>query len=82
VGRIFDPFVQVLHSQNTPSDGVGLGLAISRDLARGMGGDIAVSSTVGSGSVFEFVLPATKEPHERMPLRRRDDDRLGEPVGV
>jgi signal transduction histidine kinase len=82
VGRIFDPFVQLLHGQNTPSDGVGLGLAISRDLARGMGGDITVSSTVGSGSIFEFMLSATKETHERMPLRRRDDDRLGEPVGV
>jgi signal transduction histidine kinase len=82
VGRIFDPFVQVMHGQNTPSDGVGLGLAISRDLARGMGGDITVSSTVGSGSIFEFMLPATREIHERIPIRRRDDDRFGETVGV
>jgi signal transduction histidine kinase len=38
-------------------DGVGLGLAISRDLARGMGGDISVTSTPGEGSIFTVTLP-------------------------
>jgi signal transduction histidine kinase len=38
-------------------EGVGLGLAISRDLARGMGGDLTVASTPGGGSTFTLSLP-------------------------
>jgi signal transduction histidine kinase len=41
--------------------GVGLGLAIGRDLARGMGGDLVVSSTPGSGSIFTLLLPAAAQ---------------------
>jgi signal transduction histidine kinase len=54
---IFDPFYQTGRTLNRPLDGVGLGLAISRDLARGMGGDIAVSSEPGAGSTFTILLP-------------------------
>jgi PAS domain S-box-containing protein len=58
VGRIFDPFVQVdRHLTADSQQGVGLGLAISRDLARGMGGDLSVESAVGRGSVFTLTLP-------------------------
>jgi signal transduction histidine kinase len=55
---IFDPFMQVGRSLNHPEEGVGLGLAISRDLARGMGGDLTVESAPGTGSVFTLRLPA------------------------
>ena len=55
---IFDPFVQVDRALNRPNEGVGLGLAISRDLARGMGGDVVAASIVGSGSVFTLSLPS------------------------
>ena len=55
---VFDPFMQVGRRLNKPEDGVGLGLAISRDLARGMGGDLTVASTAGEGSTFTLVLPA------------------------
>jgi signal transduction histidine kinase len=56
---IFDPFVQVDRKSNESSQqGVGLGLAISRELARAMGGDLTVESTVGAGSTFTFTLPA------------------------
>ena len=55
--QIFAPFVQVDRRLNAPNDGVGLGLAISRDLARGMGGDLTVESTPGSGSTFTLTMP-------------------------
>ena len=57
--RIFDPFVQVdRHLVGERQAGVGLGLAISRDLARGMSGELTVSSTPGVGSTFTLRLPA------------------------
>lgn len=55
--RIFDAFVQVDRRLNRPQEGVGLGLAISRDLARAMGGDLHVESTPGDGSTFTLRLP-------------------------
>ncbi len=42
--------------------GLGLGLAISRDLARAMGGDITVSSVPDNGSRFTLTLPLAAEP--------------------
>ena len=56
--EIFDPFVQVNPKFTRPQDGVGLGLAISRDLALGMGGDLIARSTVGVGSTFTLQLKA------------------------
>jgi PAS domain S-box-containing protein len=55
--RIFDPFVQVQSGPTRTSDGVGLGLAISRDMARQMGGDVSVESRQGEGSKFTVALP-------------------------
>jgi signal transduction histidine kinase len=57
IERIFEPFVQVDARYKRVKEGVGLGLAISRDLARGMGGDLSVVSTVGVGSTFTLTLP-------------------------
>ena len=59
VDAIFEPFVQVNRSFNQPGHGAGLGLAISRSLARAMGGDIVVESQVGAGSTFTLTLPRT-----------------------
>ncbi|HEX4683645.1 MAG TPA: ATP-binding protein, partial [Gemmatimonadaceae bacterium] len=55
--RIFEPFVQAKRALNLADQGVGLGLAISRQLARAMGGDLTVKSDVGRGSVFTVTLP-------------------------
>jgi PAS domain S-box-containing protein len=54
---IFQPFVQLATSADSTTSGVGLGLAISRDLARAMGGDIKVKSAPGQGATFTVTLP-------------------------
>ena len=54
---VFEPFVQIGRALNTPAEGAGLGLAISRDLARGMGGDLVAESRPGAGSTFTVLLP-------------------------
>ena len=60
LGAIFEPFVQVGRSSSNPVDGAGLGLTISRRLARGMGGQISVESTLGAGSAFVLWLPVAR----------------------
>lgn len=59
VEDIFDDFSQADSSLSRAYGGAGLGLAISRRLARRLGGDIAVTSVCGEGSVFTLRLPAT-----------------------
>ena len=54
---IFEPFVQVDAGRSRSHEGVGLGLSIARNLARGMGGDLTVESTLGTGSSFALTLP-------------------------
>ena len=54
---IFEPFVQLGRSLSSAHQGAGLGLAISRDLARAMGGDVKVTSAPGQGATFTLSLP-------------------------
>jgi signal transduction histidine kinase len=58
LSSIFDPFVQVDPDLTRQRQGAGLGLAISRELARAMGGEIEVESRLGEGSTFTLTLPA------------------------
>jgi PAS domain S-box-containing protein len=61
VARIFDKFQQAtddVYSHNV--EGTGLGLHISRELARLMGGDIKVASKLGEGSAFTVTIPLAR----------------------
>jgi signal transduction histidine kinase/CheY-like chemotaxis protein len=57
--KLFGQFSQVDMRRNRDIEGTGLGLAIARNLCRLMGGDIAVRSVYGKGSVFTATIPQT-----------------------
>ena len=58
IDAIFEPFVQVHPGRiKEQQSGVGLGLAISRDLARGMGAELTVASSSPEGTTFLLALP-------------------------
>jgi len=57
MASIFEPFVQLGAPVHGPREGVGLGLSISRMLARGMGGDLTAESEVGAGSTLMLRVP-------------------------
>jgi signal transduction histidine kinase len=69
---VFEPFVQVDRQLNSAArEGVGLGLAISRELAAAMDGELSVSSEVGRGSTFTVRLPVVAAGAARpFPLSR------------
>ncbi len=57
---IWQPFVQLGRKLSHPGEGVGLGLAISRDLARRLDGELAVTSELGVGSTFTLTVPLAR----------------------
>jgi signal transduction histidine kinase len=55
--QVFDTFWQVDQTATRKAGGAGLGLSVSRRLARALGGDLSVESAIGKGSRFRFWLP-------------------------
>lgn len=66
IERIFEPFEQT-QTGATSEPGTGLGLPISREFARRLGGDISVQSVPGRGSTFTVVLPWSTRAGENNP---------------
>jgi signal transduction histidine kinase len=55
--RLFRPFCKSAHDAANSAPGVGLGLALSRRLAREMGGDLCLDERPGDGAAFVLTLP-------------------------
>jgi signal transduction histidine kinase len=58
LGRVFERFYRVDDARSRGTGGTGLGLAIVRHIALLHGGDVSVTSEVGSGSTFTLSIPA------------------------
>lgn len=61
--RIFEKFEQVDSSHTRDREGAGLGLAIARELAGLLQGEIQLISEVGRGSMFSLILPVKPDPN-------------------
>jgi signal transduction histidine kinase len=62
IDAVFEPFVQLATTLASRQDGIGLGLTISREFARGMGGDLTVARGLAEGASFRLRLPLAQPP--------------------
>lgn len=73
--RIFDRYFQVKNHDTSATEGTGLGLALTREIIRLLGGNISVESEEGHGATFIVRLPLTRRApngHIRLPQNHLD----------
>jgi signal transduction histidine kinase len=61
--RIFERFFQVDGSTTRRYGGIGLGLALVKEIVEAHSGQVTVRSTLGEGSAFQIKLPTMAPPH-------------------
>lgn len=66
LASIFDPYQQVQNETYAQENGSGLGLSIVKQIIKNQGGDIRVSSKIGVGTTFQFILPFTKGSNKKL----------------
>jgi signal transduction histidine kinase len=71
LAAVFEPFVQAGRSAEEQTQGIGLGLSISRELARAMGGELTVQSELTKGSTFTVRLPVATERRRGSSAKQR-----------
>eukprot|EP00347_Sterkiella_histriomuscorum_P013223 403365539 len=57
IQKLFIAFTKIMTNRHLNKEGVGLGLTISKNLAKALGGDIQIESEINKGSIFTLVLP-------------------------
>ena len=72
---VFNRYFQAENHLKSQSPGTGLGLALTQELVRLMGGEISVRSEIGKGSVFEVMLPISKTANPISLAQIHDFDR-------
>ena len=80
---IFDRFYQANNLAKAKAGGTGIGLALSKELVKAMGGEISVESQVGKGTIFTVRLPivqATNTPKAKEFLYHADGLKIDEAV--
>src|SRR3974390_141113 len=75
MGNLYEEFPQADASTTRKYGGTGLGLAISKRFCQMMGGDIAVESEVGRGSIFTIRLPRMAQSDQALVTEARWDAR-------
>jgi signal transduction histidine kinase len=61
LGRVFEPFVRLENSRNTETGGIGLGLAIARNIIHAHGGEIHLKNNTDKGLCVRVTLPQSPE---------------------
>lgn len=77
--KIFDRFYQADSNLGRSTGGTGIGLAICKEFTELLGGQIAVSSTLGVGTEFTLRLPAKAADREGMVAQHGEDEELAGP---